>query len=40
MISYGTAEAVERLVDTYSDLLLRLASSRLRSAADAQDAVQ
>ena len=40
MISYGTAEAVERLVDTYGDLLLRLASSRLRSAADAQDAVQ
>ena len=40
MISYGTAEAVERLVDTYGDLLLRLASSRLRGAADAQDAVQ
>lgn len=40
MISYGTAEAVERLVDTYGDLLLRLAASRLRSAADAQDAVQ
>ena len=40
MISYGTAGAVERLVDTYGDLLLRLASSRLRSTADAQDAVQ
>lgn len=40
MISYGTAEAVERLVDTYGDMLLRLASSRLRSTADAQDAVQ
>lgn len=40
MISYGTAEAVERLVNAYGDLLLRLASSRLRSTADAQDAVQ
>lgn len=40
MISYGTGEAVERLVDAYGDMLLRLASSRLRSAADAEDAVQ
>ena len=40
MISYGTGEAVARLVETYGDLLLRLASTRLRSPADAEDAVQ
>ena len=40
MISYGTGEAVARLVDTYGDMLLRLASTRLRSTADAEDAVQ
>lgn len=40
MISYGTAEAVARLADTYSDMLLRLAATRLRHTADAEDAVQ
>ena len=40
MISYGTGEAVTRLVGTYGDMLLRLASSRLRHPADAEDAVQ
>ena len=40
MISYGTEEAVTRLVKTYGDMLLRLASTRLRCPADAEDAVQ
>ncbi|MBQ6065672.1 MAG: sigma-70 family RNA polymerase sigma factor [Clostridia bacterium] len=40
MISYGTGEAVARLVETYGDMLLRLASTRLRCPADAEDAVQ
>ena len=40
MISYGTGEAVARLVETYGSMLLRLASTRLRSPADAEDAVQ
>ena len=40
MISYGTGEAVTRLVETYGDMLLRLASTRLRHPADAEDTVQ
>ena len=40
MIAYGTGQAIERLVETYSPMLLRLASTRLRSTADAEDAVQ
>ena len=40
MISYGTGEAVARLADAYGDMLLRLASTRLRHPADAEDAVQ
>ena len=40
MISYGTGEAVARLVETYGSMLLRLASTRLRHPADAEDAVQ
>ena len=40
MISYGTGEAVTQLVETYGDMLLRLASTRLRHPADAEDAVQ
>ena len=40
MLSYRTREAVERLVETHADMLLRLASSRLGCAADAEDAVQ
>ncbi len=40
MISYGTGDAVTQLVATYGDMLLRLASTRLRYPADAEDAVQ
>ena len=40
MMSYGTGEAVSRLVETYGAMLLRLASTRLRHPADAEDAVQ
>ena len=40
MVSHGTEEAIDRLVGTYGDMLLRLAASRLSSAADAEDAVQ
>lgn len=40
MVSYGTQEAIVRLVETYSDMLLRLAASRLSSVDDAEDAVQ
>lgn len=40
MVSYGTEEAICRIVETYSDMLLRLAATRLRNAADAEDAVQ
>ena len=40
MVSYGTQEAIDRLVETYSDMLLRLAASRLSNVDDAEDAVQ
>lgn len=40
MISYRTGEAVSRLAETYGGMLLRLASTRLRDPADAEDAVQ
>ena len=40
MVSYGTNESICRLVETYSDMLLRLASSRLPNVMDAEDAVQ
>ena len=36
----GTEETICRLVETYSDMLLRLAATRLSSTADAEDAVQ
>ncbi len=40
MVSSGTDEMIERIVAEYSPMLLRLACTRLRSAADAEDAVQ
>ncbi|MBQ7637634.1 MAG: sigma-70 family RNA polymerase sigma factor [Clostridia bacterium] len=40
MVSYGTNESIERLVETYSGMLLRLARSRLNNTMDAEDAVQ
>ena len=40
MCSSGTDEAIQRLVQTYSHMLLRLAATRLSSPADAEDAVQ
>ena len=40
MVSYGTNESIERLVETYSGMLLRLARSRLKNTMDAEDAVQ
>lgn len=40
MLSYRTREAVERLVETYGDMLVRLAYARLGCTADAEDAVQ
>ncbi len=40
MVSYGTNDSIERLVETYSGMLLRLASTRLRNTMDAEDAVQ
>ena len=40
MIAYDTGGAVARLADTYGDMLLRLAATRLRHTADAEDAVQ
>lgn len=40
MVPFGTDETISRMVAAYSDLLLRLASARLRSTADAEDAVQ
>ncbi len=39
-VSYGTDEAIERIVEEYSPMLLRLACTRLGSTADAEDAVQ
>lgn len=40
MDSFGTDEAISRLVETYSAMLLHLACTRLGSTADAEDAVQ
>ena len=40
MVSFGTDEMISRIVAEYSNMLLRLASARLGSAADAEDAVQ
>ena len=40
MAPYGTEEAIRRLVETYSPMLLRLAATRLDSVQDAEDAVQ
>lgn len=39
MISFG-AEEIRRIVETYSNMLLRLAATRLNSTADAEDVVQ
>lgn len=40
MYSFGTDESIDRLVETYSPTLLRIALTRLHSTADAEDAVQ
>ena len=40
MVPFGTDETIRRVVETYSPMLLRLACTRLGSAADAEDAVQ
>ena len=40
MDSFGTDEAIGRVVGQYSPMLLRLAAARLPCAADAEDAVQ
>ena len=40
MTPIGTEEQISRLVAEYSPMLLRLASTRLRDPADAEDAVQ
>ncbi len=40
MVSSGAGETISRLVEKYSDMLLRLACTRLDSTADAEDAVQ
>ena len=40
MVPTGTEETVCRLVREYSDMLLRLACTRLSSVSDAEDAVQ
>lgn len=40
MVSYGTNGSIEKLVKTYSGMLLRLARSRLKNTMDAEDAVQ
>ena len=40
MASLGTDETISRAVRQYSPMLLRLAATRLPSAADAEDAVQ
>ena len=40
MASFGTDETISRVVRQYSLMLLRLAATRLPSAADAEDAVQ
>ncbi|MCI8477188.1 MAG: RNA polymerase sigma factor [Oscillospiraceae bacterium] len=40
MVPSGTDETICRIVTAYSSMLLRLASTRLTSTADAEDAVQ
>lgn len=40
MVPFGTDETICQAVAEYSDMLLRLACTRLGSAADAEDAVQ
>ena len=40
MAPFGTEEAIRRLVEEYSAMLLRLAATRLDSVQDAEDAVQ
>lgn len=40
MVPFGTNETIRRVVEEYSPMLLRLACTRLRSTADAEDAVQ
>jgi len=40
VVPFGTDETICRCVAEYSDMLLRLACTRLDSAADAEDAVQ
>lgn len=40
MVPFGTDETICRVVEEYSPMLLRLASTRLDSTADAEDAVQ
>ena len=40
MDSFGTDEAIHRLVERYSPMLLRLACTRLENHADAEDVVQ
>ena len=40
LVFYGTEETICRIVETYSDMLLRLAATRLNSTADAEDTVQ
>ena len=40
LVSCGTEETICRIVETYSAMLLRLASTRLSAAADAEDVVQ
>lgn len=40
MVPFGTDETISRVVAEYSDMLLRLACTRLGSTADAEDAVQ
>ena len=40
MVPFGTDETIRRIVAAYSDMLLRLACTRLGSTADAEDAVQ
>ena len=40
MAPFGTEEAIRRLVETYSAMLLRLAATRLDSVQDAEDVYQ
>ena len=40
MVPFGTDETIRQAVTDYSDMLLRLACTRLGCAADAEDAVQ